>query len=94
MAISQEEVERIARLARLKFDGPEKTKLQTELSAILNYVDQLKEVEAKVSESEFETEGANLMRDDVAEVLIDREELLGRAPTREGNFFKVKSVLD
>jgi aspartyl/glutamyl-tRNA(Asn/Gln) amidotransferase C subunit len=47
MAISLDEVNRIAKLARLSFDEDQKQKLQHELSAILDYVDQLKQVEAK-----------------------------------------------
>ncbi len=94
MSISTEEVERIAKLARLSFNESEKQKLQQELSAILDYVDQLKEVEGKVVEEKPDPDAVNLMRNDVAEEITDPEEFLKQVPAREGRFIKVKSVLD
>ena len=95
MAINIEEVDRIARLARLKLDGGDKSKMQQELSAILDYIDKLKEVQEKVKIKPYEDESAvNLMRDDVAESSTPPEELLKLAPDRENDFVKVKSVLE
>lgn len=92
--ISKEEVNRIAKLARLSFDESEKPKLQKELSDILNYVDQLKEVEGKADMSEVDPETLNLMRDDVAIQPAHPEEFLSQAPASEGKYVKVKSVLE
>jgi aspartyl-tRNA(Asn)/glutamyl-tRNA(Gln) amidotransferase subunit C len=95
MSISLEEVERIAKLARLKFTEPEKQKMQAEMSAILGYVDQLKKIDGlAASMDELDPDAVNLMRDDVAEMVIPAEEFLKQAPEREGDFFKVKSVLE
>ncbi len=94
MSISIEEVNRIAKLARLEFDEPEKQKLQKEMSDILNYVDQLKEIESKSLNISEDPQAMNLMRDDVVEQKESPEEFLKQAPAREGNFVKVKSVLD
>ncbi|MBI2356237.1 MAG: Asp-tRNA(Asn)/Glu-tRNA(Gln) amidotransferase subunit GatC [Candidatus Doudnabacteria bacterium] len=96
MAISLDEVNRIAKLARLRFTDEEKIKLQQELSAILDYVGQLKKVETKtVEEKLFEDlDSVNRMRDDFAEVQAEPAELLNLAPDREGDFFKVRSVLE
>jgi aspartyl-tRNA(Asn)/glutamyl-tRNA(Gln) amidotransferase subunit C len=94
MSISTDEVNRIAKLARLHFTDEEKQKLQHELSAILDYVDQLKQVGDKVSSESFDEEALNLMRDDIAEEITPPEEFLKQAPSREGNFVKVKSVLE
>ena len=94
MSISIDEVNRIAKLARLNFTDPEKQKLQKELSDILNYVDQLKEVEGKALDFDNDPEAMNLMRDDVIETKESPEEFLKQAPAREGNFVKVKSILE
>jgi aspartyl-tRNA(Asn)/glutamyl-tRNA(Gln) amidotransferase subunit C len=93
MSISSEEVNRIAKLARLSFTDNEKQKLQGELSAILGYMDQLKDVQGKGTQV-YDPDSLNLMRDDVAEEFHDQEKLLNQAPSREGNFVKVKSVLE
>ncbi|MBI2607279.1 MAG: Asp-tRNA(Asn)/Glu-tRNA(Gln) amidotransferase subunit GatC [Candidatus Doudnabacteria bacterium] len=95
MSISKEEVERIAKLARLEFSDAEKEKLQKELSSILGYVDKLKEVQEEVKIRHFEDEEAlNLMREDVAEPNANPEEFIAQAPEREGNYVKVRSVLE
>lgn len=93
MELSIQEVDKIAKLARLSFSDVEKQKLKSELSSILNYVAQLKEV-AGDSDIDDIYEGVNLMRNDVAEVSISPEELLAQVPSREGNFIKVKSILE
>ncbi|MBX4191511.1 MAG: Asp-tRNA(Asn)/Glu-tRNA(Gln) amidotransferase subunit GatC [Candidatus Doudnabacteria bacterium] len=94
MSISTEEVNRIAKLARLSFDDEQKQKLQHELSAILEYVDQLKQVGDKVSTEVYDEETMNLMREDVVEERTSPEEFLKQSPAREGNFVKVKSILE
>lgn len=94
MAISLDEVNRIGTLARLSFSDEEKQKLQHELSAILEYVDQLKLVGDKVGEETHDPDAVNLMRDDVPEVSAAPEEFLKQAPAREDNFIKVKSILE
>jgi aspartyl-tRNA(Asn)/glutamyl-tRNA(Gln) amidotransferase subunit C len=94
MKITKEETEKLAKLARLKFSEKEIEKMTLEMSGILNYVDQLKEVDEKISSALIDPDGINLTRNDVVDVTIQPEELLQSAPDREGNFYKVKSVLD
>lgn len=95
MSISLEEVERIAKLARLKFTDAEKQKMQTEMSAILDYVAQLNTIEGTPGAiGDLDPDAVNLMRDDVSEKGIEPEEFLSQAPGREGSYFKVKSVLE
>ena len=95
MPISIDEVNRIAKLARLSFNETETKKLQHELSAILDYVDQLKQLGGKVDLAEaVDPDAVNLMRDDIAEEQADTEIFLSQAPAREGRFVKVKSILE
>lgn len=93
MAITIEEVDRIAKLARLKFSDEEKQKLQQELSSILGYVEQVKEVASNVEET-IDLEAANIMRDDAAEESMIQDQLVASAPSSEQGFIKVKSVLE
>lgn len=95
MALTTEEVEKIAKLARLKFETSEKQKLQQDLTNILNYVDQIKSLGDKVEAVLVEDKDAvNLMRDDVAVPVENPEKFLEQAPSREGHFVKVKSILE
>ncbi len=94
MAISTDEVNRIAKLAKLTFTEEEKQKFTTELSAILDYADQLKQIEVPGSEENYDPDALNMMRDDIAIETTPAEDLLEQAPAREGKFLKVKSILE
>ena len=96
MAISLEEVDKIAKLAKLEFEPEAKQKLQHELSDILSYVDQLKELVDKIDVAiiEEDPDAINLMRDDVAEPVSDPIKYLNQAPAKEGDYLKVKNVLE
>lgn len=95
MSISIEEVDRIAKLARLQFSDSEKQKLQQELSSILDYIDQLKDVEDKSGRAgEEDLDGVNLMREDDILPAENPEEFLVQAPAKQDKFIKVKSILE
>lgn len=94
MSITLEEVERISKLARINFNDEEKIKLQKELSNILDYVDQIKQLKLADFEEQLDPEAVNLMRDDFAQEQTPPAQLLKLAPNLEDNFYKVKSVLD
>jgi aspartyl-tRNA(Asn)/glutamyl-tRNA(Gln) amidotransferase subunit C len=94
MAISLDEVEKISKLARLEYADDEKPKLTKELSGILGYVDQLKSLSDKIPDLKEDPDGINLMRDDVAEPVADPAKFLSQAPAKEGDYLKVKSILE
>lgn len=95
MQIPKEEVEKLAKLVRLKFSDAEKDKVAQEMSGILDYVDQLKGIQEKSQSTGFvDPDAINLMRDDFAENSVPPKDLLSQAPDREGDFVKVKSVLE
>ncbi|KKS65280.1 MAG: Aspartyl/glutamyl-tRNA(Asn/Gln) amidotransferase subunit C [Parcubacteria group bacterium GW2011_GWC1_43_12] len=89
-------INHIAKLARLGLGEDEKSKLESELSEILDFVEQLKEVETENIEPTAHATGMeNVVRPDEARRTAEdeRQEILGNAPQREDNFIKVKSVL-
>ena len=95
MAISKEEVLKAARLARIELTDEEVTKFQTQLSGILDYVDQLQAVDTRgVKETAQVTGLENVFRvDEVKDCPDDeREAALAQAPERVANLIKVKSV--
>lgn len=97
--LTKNEVKKIAKLARLGISEDEIGKYQKDLSAILDFVDQLKEVDVEGVEPTFQASGIfNIVRDDEA-LIIDRddkvkkkEELLNLAPDKQGGHIKVKKV--
>jgi aspartyl-tRNA(Asn)/glutamyl-tRNA(Gln) amidotransferase subunit C len=94
--INKEEVKHIAKLARLGLTEKEIEQLQKELSSILDYFEELKEVD--ISEIEPTTHSIlveNVMREDqINEKLkMKNEKLLELAPDKKDGYLKVKSIL-
>jgi len=97
MALSVEEVRRIAQLARLKLSAEEERRFAEQLSAILGYVEQLEALDVSGVEPMTHAlaagEAAPLREDEVLPCLPPEEALAG-APAREGTFFKVPRIIE
>lgn len=97
MALSLDEVRRIASLARLRLSPEEERTFQGQLSAILEHVEQLRELD--VADVEPMTHAlaageAPALRDDVVEGCLSPREALANAPAREGTCFKVPRIIE
>ena len=97
MQLSKDEIQHIAKLARLELTDAELEKYGGQLSAVLNYIDQLKEVDVKGVLPTAQVTGLeNVLREDVVNGW-NKEEIeaaLKDAPEREGRFIKVKRVIE
>jgi len=95
MAVSKEEVAYIANLARLIFTDEEQEKLSGELSKILEYVNQLNEVDtSNVPPLDHVTELQSEFRVDKAEAPLDHEDALRNAPDADTDYFRVPKVIE
>lgn len=95
MKLSKKEVEHIAQLARLGITDKEKEKYAKQLSAILDYVEQLNKLNTEKVEPIGHITGAeNVMRKDEIKNKPDRENMLENAPDKENGFIKVKSIFE
>lgn len=94
--ISKEQVGHIAELARLGLTGEEKTKFSSELSAILDYVENLNKVNTNKIEPTAQVTGLEniMVEDEVKDCNIPREELLKNTPNKKDGFIIVKQVFD
>lgn len=94
--ISKEEVEYLAKLARVGLTDDEITKYQKDLVDILGYVEKLNEVNTDNIEPMAQGLAAkNVVREDKIEIPEGKPaELLGQAPSHEDGFIKVKSVFE
>lgn len=93
MALTIQEVEHVAHLARLRLSADELAKLQTDLSHILGYIDMLKEVDVSdVPPTAQATDLANVMRDDEVRPSLPREDVLANAPDQRDGMFRVKEI--
>jgi len=90
--ISKEEVEHIAKLARLELNDKEIEKMQKDLTAILGYFDLLKRApEIKVSSSKFQV--SSLRKDEVISSHDKAGELINAAPDKKDGYIKVKAIM-
>jgi aspartyl-tRNA(Asn)/glutamyl-tRNA(Gln) amidotransferase subunit C len=95
MALTIEEVEHVAHLARLRLSAEELEKMRTDLSNILGYIDMLKEVDvSNVTPTAQVTDLFNIMRDDEVGPSLPREDVLANAPDQRDGMFRVKAIFD
>lgn len=91
--IDIEDVKHVAKLARLELTPDEEIKFSKQLQDILNYVEQMNEVDTTgVEPMSHAIDFSNVMREDVEFYEHTREELMQNAPEREGDFFKVPKI--
>lgn len=92
--ITQDEVWRIARLARLSPNAEQARSLAADLSRILDYVTQLDQVDTSQVEATPSTVRASALRSDEVVPGVDREEVLAAAPASHDGGFSVPKVLE
>src|SRR3989344_4255011 len=98
MSISKKDVEHIAKLARLELSGEEKIKFAYELSAILNFVEKLKEVNTYgILPLTGGTELQNETRpDEQLDLSLESKqaEMLAASPVKKEEWIKVRAVFE
>lgn len=95
MSISVEQARWVATLARLDLADTDLATMTSQLSAILAYVDQLKQVPTDgVEPLAHPLPIHNLFRDDAPAPSLPVDAALANAPDRQGDFFGVPAVLD
>lgn len=94
MSVTLRDVDHVAKLANLSFSDVEKQALVGELNAILDYMEQLNELDtSNVDPLSHVIELSNVFRADEVKPGLSREEALRNAPQRSDKFFKVPKVL-
>jgi aspartyl-tRNA(Asn)/glutamyl-tRNA(Gln) amidotransferase subunit C len=95
MALSSDDVRKIAHLARLKLNDDELSLMTRQLGSILEYVEQLKEVSTEgVEPLAHPLPIVNVFREDILQPSLSVSEALANAPDRRGDFFAVPAVLE
>ena len=95
MSVDSATVRRVARLARLKVNENDLPRLAGELNAILNFVEQLNEVDVEnVTPLTSVVNAAMRMRDDVVTDGNYAKDVIINAPMSEDEFFMVPKVVE
>jgi aspartyl-tRNA(Asn)/glutamyl-tRNA(Gln) amidotransferase subunit C len=94
MPITLEEVKHLATLAKLSFNAEDLKKIAKELDAIVDYVEQLKELNVdNVPATSHVLDLNNVLRDDKIEPWLTTEEALQNAPAQKMGYFSVPKVI-
>jgi len=90
MAITRDEVLHVARLARLELTDEEVERFTQQLSAILEAVAKVSELDlSDVDATAHPLDVVNVWAEDEPRPSLSLDEALANAPEREGGFFKV-----
>ncbi|HMD55155.1 MAG TPA: Asp-tRNA(Asn)/Glu-tRNA(Gln) amidotransferase subunit GatC [Phycisphaerae bacterium] len=93
--LSQQQVEHVAKLSRLKLRTADVERYARQISSILDYVAQLQEVNVEgLVPMAHPLPLYSVMREDVVKPSLSVEQVLANAPGKEGPFFTVPKVLD
>lgn len=91
MNLDRDEARRVAELAHLEFDDAGLDRMASEMTKILTYIDQLREIDV----DGFEERDATVtpMREDEPHQPLDRELVARNAPAWRDGFFVVPKVI-
>jgi aspartyl-tRNA(Asn)/glutamyl-tRNA(Gln) amidotransferase subunit C len=93
--LTPEDVEHISQLAYIKLSDQESEKMRVQLTNILGQFQALSAVDTEDVEPTGHTTDANtVMRHDEPHPPLDRESVLQNAPDRDGEFVRVRPVLE
>jgi aspartyl-tRNA(Asn)/glutamyl-tRNA(Gln) amidotransferase subunit C len=94
MEVNDALVDKLAHLARLKFEDVEKEEIKNDLQKMIAFVEKLNELDTTGVEPLLHmSDEVNILREDMIKGSISREEALRNAPLHDEQFFKVPKVI-
>lgn len=95
MKIDRALLDKIAHLARLEIDEKDADKMLKDMTAIVDWVEKLKEVDTEgvepLTTMSFEV---NVLREDEVKEHLPHERALHNAPKKDEDYFRVPKVLE
>jgi|TARA_B110000444_G_scaffold35047_1_gene30422 aspartyl-tRNA(Asn)/glutamyl-tRNA(Gln) amidotransferase subunit C len=86
---------KLAKLARLSLNDKQLDSLEKDLTSIVSFIDQLKEINTdKIDPTSNSLNQDLILRDDIAENKLSNEDLLRNVPDSELGFFVVPKVIE
>ena len=94
MEINDSTVDKLAKLAKLRFDDTEKVEIKKDLQRMISFVEKLNELDLdEVQPVLHMSEETNVLREDEIKGSVTREKALQNAPLHDEQFFKVPKVI-
>lgn len=89
------DVSHVAKLANLSLSSEEAEKYSEQLSKILEYMEQLNQVDTSDVEATFSVSSLkSVMRKDETELGLTQEQALQNTKSKENGFFKIKAIFE
>ena len=93
--ISSDEVRHLALLCRVAMSDDDVELMRDQMSDILSNISVLNQVDTEgVEPTGHSVDLVSVMREDEVQPSTDIEDILANAPTREGDFIRVRAVLE
>ena len=94
MSISKEDVDKIARLAKLDLSKDERIKFAKQLGNIISYVEKLDEVDvSNVEPLAHVNDLNNVSREDKSQPSLSKKQVFKNSPKHDDEYFLVPKVL-
>lgn len=96
MTVDDKLIDKLAKLSSLEIKDSRKENLKTELADIINFVENLNEIDVSNIEATFSTvEGGTLLREDEAKQDLElSSHILKNAPKSEDGYFIVPKIIE
>lgn len=96
MEVDNALIDKLAKLSSLEIDESKKENLKSELGDIINFVENLNEIDVSHIEATFTTvEGGTPLREDVSKQDLDlSNHILNHAPKSEDGYFIVPKIIE
>lgn len=92
--ISDKELDKLAHLARLSFEGEERIQIKNELAKIISFCEKLNQIDTEgIEPLIYVTPTLNNVREDVVQEVITKDEALKNAPKKDSDFFRIPKVI-
>lgn len=94
MRLTRDEVEHVAALARLGLSDDETSRLQEQLSSVLDHIAAIDRLNTDaISPTAQVIDLSNVMREDTPRPSLPRDDVLRNAPRQSNGFFEVHGIL-
>jgi aspartyl-tRNA(Asn)/glutamyl-tRNA(Gln) amidotransferase subunit C len=94
MEVNDALIDNLARLARLEFNSTEKESIKNDLQKMIHFVEKLGELDTTGVEPLLHmSPEVNVLREDIPQTSISRDEALSVAPATDGTYFEVPKVI-
>lgn len=95
MKVDRELLDKIAHLARLEFDEGDAESMMADMTAIVEWVEKLKEVDTNgIEPLTTMSHEINAVREDRVGAHLDHKQALKNAPRKDDDYFRVPKVIE